>query len=445
MKYFLGEVAKIVDGRLIGDENIPVSGFSTDTRTLKEGELFFAIKGERFNGENFVEDAFKRGASGAVVSSNFLPERRNIIKVEDTVSALGRLAAFHRKNLRNVTVLAVTGSTGKTTTKEMVYHALKSSFRCYRSPKSYNNFIGVPLTILRVNEDLDTLISEIGTNHPGEIGKLSAIVKPHIAIITSIGRSHLEFFKSVDKVAEEKASILEHLEDPGIAIINKDTNFLTLFQKRATKLITVSTKDENADYHAKIGYLDFEKVEFTINGKFELRLNPGGYGTVYGALFAFAVGKVLGISEDRIMEGLMEFKGVGMRKELIRFRNFTILNDAYNANPDSMEDFLITLLPYRDRVILVLGDMFELGENSEFFHREIGKKIRELGFRRLLTLGELARFYNMEAGDLELNMHMKSHEEIVEFLSNISGEVFLALKASRAMEFEKIVGKLRRK
>ncbi len=444
MRYSLGEIAKIIGGELIGDETRSVYGVSTDTRTIKRGEIFFAIRGERFNGEDFVEDAIRKGAAGAVVSKSFGKPVKNIIRVEDTIDALGRFASHHRRSFKTAKVIAVTGSTGKTTTKEMIYHALKGSFRCHRNPKSFNNFIGVPLTILQADEDVEVLISELGTNHPGEIERLTAIVRPHIAIITSIGRSHLEFFNSVEAVAREKASILNFFDGPGIAIVNEDTGFLELFKNRAEKTLTVSVVNEEADFYARVEHMDFENVEFVVNGKYRLELRPGGFGTVYGALFALATGEVLGVPTENLIEGLKEFRGVGMRKELVRFKNFTVLNDAYNANPDSMEDFFKTLLPYKDRVVLVLGDMFELGEKSEYFHREIGRKIRELGFKKLLTIGKFAEFYNIEAGDLEINEHFRDHDEVVEALLKMDGEVFVALKASRAMELEKIVEKLRR-
>ncbi len=444
MKYSLGEVAKIVDGKLIGEENTPVTGVSTDTRTISRGDVFFAIKGERFNGEDFVEEAFKKGASGAVVSKNFTAKSRNIVIVDDTLEALGKFAAHHRNRLRNTKVVAVTGSTGKTTTKEMIFYALKGSFRCHRNPRSFNNFIGVPLTILQADDSTDVLISEVGTNHPGEIERLTRIVRPHIAIITSIGRSHLQFFGSVESVAREKAAILDFFDGPGIAIINEDTGFKELLSGKARKTLTVSVKNKKADFYGEVEYLDYERVVFIVNGEHRVELRPGGYGTVYGALFALAVAGELGVQLEEALTNLQEFRGVGMRKEVLQVKNFRILNDAYNANPDSMEDFLKTLLPFREKVVLVLGDMLELGDFSESYHREIGKKIKELGFRKLITIGNFSKFYNIEAGELEINEHLDSHDEVAEMLSRMDGEVFVALKASRAMELEKIIEKLRR-
>ncbi len=447
MNYTLLDIAKIVHGHMIGDPDRIVTGVSTDSRKIKKGDIFVAIKGERFNGEDFVEQAMANGASGAIVSKEFNREVKNIIIVKDTVEALGKLARNYRSIFRNLKVIGITGSTGKTTTKEMIYYALKDSFNVVRNEKSYNNFIGVPLTIFSLTPKTEILISEIGTNHPGEIDKLVEIVRPHIAIVTSIGPSHLEFFGTVRNVAIEKSDILKYLPPEGVAILNKDMPYFDEIIEAypVNNVITVSTKDGKSDLYAEINYMDFERNEITINGKYKLTLHPGGMGTVYGALFSLAVAEILDVSIELALKGLNEFHGVHMRKEVIEFDKYRILNDAYNANPDSMKDFLMTLRPYRENVLLILGDMFELGEYAEFYHREVGRLVKEFGFKKLITIGEMSHYTSLEAGKLDINLHLKSIEDVVNAIKDMPGErLFIAIKASRAMQLEKIIEKLRR-
>lgn len=445
MNYTLGEIAKVIEGKLKGNNNALASGVTTDSRDVKAGDIFFAIKGEKFNGEDFVGDAISKGAIAAVVSNTFKGDvDGNLIKVDDTVRALGKLASFHRSNLTNTKVIAVTGSTGKTTTKEMLFYALRKSFKVTRNMKSYNNFIGVPLTILSTHYDTEILISEIGTNHPGEIEYLAGIVRPHIGVLTSIGPSHLEFFENIQNVANEKSRIFDFLEDDGVAVINRDIPFFNKISGKIKNIITVSAKSKNADFYAEVKYMDFNESRVIINEKFELTIHPGGMGTIYGALFAFAIANLFDAPQDSVLEGLEEFKGVSMRKEVQKLGRYRILNDAYNANPDSMKDFLITLKPYRDKVLLVLGDMLELGEHEEYYHRKIGKIVKDLGFTRLITVGKASALINESAGELDLNLHFKTPEEAAQAICGLKGdEIFIALKASRAIQLEKIVKQLK--
>ncbi len=445
MKYILGEIAKAIKGKLRGDSEALALGVTTDSREVQSGDIFFAIRGERFNGEDFVLNAISKGAVAAVVSESFTGDiKGNLIKVDDTVQALGRLASFHRSNLNNTKVIAVTGSTGKTTTKEMLYFALKGSFRVVRNRKSYNNFIGVPLTILSAEQDTEILISEIGTNHPGEIEYLSKIVRPHIGVLTSIGPSHLAFFGNVRNVATEKSHLFDFLEGERIAVINMDIPYFNEISSHLENMITVSTMSKEADFYAEIKYMDFNENRVVLNDRYELTLHPGGMGTVYGALFSLAIASILGVPEDEVLEGLEEFKGVSMRKEVQKVGRYRILNDAYNANPDSMKDFLTTLKPFRDSVLLILGDMLELGEYEEHYHREIGKLVQELGFKKLITVGRASAAIGEQVNEIELNLHFETPEEVALAISRIEGEeIFIALKASRAIQLEKIIEKLR--
>ena len=445
MRYTLGEVAKAIEGKLTGDSETVVTGVTTDSREVKAGDIFFSIKGERFNGEDFAQDAITKGAVAAVVSNNFKDNLNgNLIKVDDTVKALGKFASFHRANLKNTKVIAVTGSTGKTTTKEMLFYALKGSFKVIRNKKSYNNFIGVPLTILSADIDTQILISEVGTNHPGEIEYLSKIVRPHIGVLTSIGPSHLEFFGDIKNVAIEKSHLFDFLENNGVAVINMDIPFFDEISRNLKNMLTVTTQSKKADFYAEIKYMDFNESRILINDRYYLTLHPGGMGTVYGALFAVAIATLLGVPIEKVFGGLEEFKGVSMRKEVQKAGRYRILNDAYNANPDSMTDFLITLKPFRDKVLLVLGDMLELGEYEDHYHRKIGELVQQLGFRRLITVGNASAVINETAGDLELNLHFETPEEAAQAISSMEGdEIFIALKASRAIQLEKIIQKLR--
>ncbi|MEO0152530.1 MAG: UDP-N-acetylmuramoyl-tripeptide--D-alanyl-D-alanine ligase [candidate division WOR-3 bacterium] len=420
----LSEVANILNAKLDGEDN-EIKGFSTDSRTIKEGELFIALRGKNFNGEDFVEDALNKGAVGAVVSNNFKKNLKQIIKVEDTLFALLKLAKFYRENyLKDIKVIAVLGASGKTTTKEMLYKIFSNFYKTYKSPKSFNNHIGVPLTILNTPNYYDFLILEIGTNHKGEIESLSKLSKPDYAIITNIGPEHIEFFGSIEEIAKEELSVFKYAK---VGFMRKEDyeNFKNFTNDR--EIFTFDTKNYKVEL-LEIGirvFFNSEYIDFLNYGWFE------------NAIGVFEVCKFFNIKEP--YKFLKNFKSETMRMEILNFEKFEVINDAYNSNPLSVKALLYSIRPSK-RNVFIIGDMLELGEFSEFYHREIAKYILNLGHNRIILIGNFVRYTYEELKDKVECYYFKEKEKAIEFLKiYLKPNDRIILKASRGMKFEELL------
>lgn len=428
MKYTLAEMEKALMGELRGPDAL-ATGVSVDSRTLKRGDLFFALRGER-DGVDFVKDAFARGAAGAVVPVYFKGKQRPVIVVEETLPALGRLAFFHRNRLDS-RVIAITGSSGKTATKDMLSLILGTRFAVSASPKSFNNHIGVPLSILACDNE-DFLVLEIGTNHPGEIKPLGGLARPHIAAITGIGRSHLQAFGDTKGVAREKVSLFFCLEKDGLAFLPDPIpheDILLSFIRPDIRVVRFSAEDVE---------LDERGVSFLFRGEpFRVPVPHPGY--AHDAVCALAIALELGIEPKEARPALTSYVPTGMRMRMENIGKIKVINDAYNSNPDSAEA-LVASLSAPERTVLVLGDMLELGEDSPAFHRELGELARARGFKAILCVGELSR----ETADASGGLWFHSPEEAAEYLVKAlePGDV-LALKASRLLGLERILEVLR--
>lgn len=437
--YFTGGKTKNVDLHIL------VKEFSTDSRLIKPGSAFFCIKGEKFNGTDFAQDAISKGAVVVIApfASN-LPPNLPVILVDDTVLALARLAK-EKLNRMKTKVIGITGSVGKTTTKELIYTILSTRFKVFKSRKSYNNHIGLPLTILEAPIYTDFLILEYGTNHPGEIKYLTSIAKPHYPVITKIGTAHIEFFGSKENIAREKGTLFKEMDYSGYAFFNASTDCLDIIKSMipytAGKIL----------FGLDVGDVKPEKYEvgefsstFVYKGK-EFLFPLPGRGMLENVMGALAIGEHLKVPLEDIQEVLKNFKGEKMRMEKKSIKGITIINDAYNSNPDSLSELLKTFKEDGKRLIFVLGDMLELGERAEEEHRRIGKIFKELGHRILITVGNLAKFISEEArkeGVSEV-YHFDEKEEAVIFLKNyLKPDDWLILKASRGLAFEEIVNKL---
>jgi UDP-N-acetylmuramoyl-tripeptide--D-alanyl-D-alanine ligase len=395
----------------VQDAGQNVTSVSTDSRTVTLGDCFFAITGPNFDGHNFLADAFAKGAVCAVVSkaasiSNQQSAISNkvILKVDDTVKSLGVLAAWYRKDC-NFKVIAITGSVGKTTAREIIYHVLSAvgetspmggsnRFKTFQSPKNFNNFIGLPLTLLAAEPDCQIVIAELGTNHPGEIEYLSRIASPDIAIITNVHPAHLAGFGTIEKIAEEKLAIVKGLCPKGILIINSDCRFL-LDCARRLKLTfrKFSCFDDDADYHTDNLIVGPLASRFTIdNAVIEIPLP--GWGNVENALAAWSICSTLGLSIRDFAEAVKTISPVSMRSELLKIGSLTVISDCYNANPASMKnaiEILTNLAAHQKRrAVFVCGDMAELGNQTEKFHTELGRLITSSNVNLLLTVGHLA-------------------------------------------------------
>lgn len=367
-----------------GRNDLLVKGLSIDSRTIKPKEAFVAFKGERFDGHDFIEDVITRGARC------ILYERKNVKKVEkfhtsgicfiEVVSGLKALGdiAFFWRNKFAIPVIAITGSNGKTTTKELIAHVLSARFNVLKTEGTKNNQVGLPMTLLRMNSAHEMAVVELGTNHFGEIGYLARIAQPNIAAITNIGPSHLAYLKNIAGVAKEKLSLLKYLQNPGVAILNSDDASLHKLLTKKTRhpfAVGVGIK-RPADFRAQdIHYLSGE-IKFTLKNKHSIHLKAIGRHNIYNALMAITIARSFGMSYNTISKQLAHFDFPAGRLKLIKAGQMRIIDDTYNANPLSLLHALETLNDFRipGRKIFVMGDMRELGKGAKKFHRHAGKE-----------------------------------------------------------------------
>lgn len=456
IKRSLIDIAKMVKGSIFKKEheNIIIEGVCTDSRTIEKGQMFIPLIGENFNGHLFVEDAYKKGARAALWNKNEPVPNIDIplIFVEDTLKALQNLAKAYRRQL-DVKVIGITGSNGKTTTKDIVASVLSTKYKTKKTLGNYNNDIGCPLTILSLDEETEMAVVEMGTERFGEISNLTDIAKPDVAIITSIGKAHLENLYTEENIARAKLEILEGLDPDGIFIYYGDDPTLKKVLKDFPiehKTITYGSENSN-EYVARMDSMDEEGIYFTVKSPFEKRffLPLLGKHNIFNALAAVVVGEYFNIPVDLIQEGFNHIDKTGMRDELIYAKGFTILNDSYKSNPDSLLVQLETLynMDNYSQKIVVAGDMLGLGEDEIKLHEEVGKAIDGEEIDYVFTIGPLAKYLG-EACKANLGkdrvIHSESKKEVVEKIKKIiKPNSIVLVKASRSLELEDIVNALK--
>jgi len=440
-------------GRLLsGNESDILTGLSTDTRRLKGGELFLAIKGERFDGHNFILDAVSKGAGGVLVQDGCILNAKfkipdiSFISVENSIKALGDIARYHRSRF-SVPIMGITGSNGKTTTKEMIGAILSKRFNILKNFGTENNQIGVPLTLVRLNSDHKMAVLEMGTNHLGEIRRLSEIASPTMAVITNIGPSHLEYLKNTDTVRKAKCEILDSLDKNAKVVINGDDESLKSL-KTNFKVVKFGL-DKQFDFYADKVNVEPDGINFRLNGKHDISLGLLGRHNVYNALAAISATWDFGVSIDDIKEALREFRVPNMRMEVKRIGDIKIINDSYNSNPLSMKKAIEALrdMTTKGRKILIAGDMLELGNLSSRFHHLVGRQAAESGIDLIVAVGKLAE--HVAKGAQEAGMSQKKIKlcnVTKEASSTLAGLVkkgdTVLVKGSRAMRMEQIVSEL---
>lgn len=379
-----------------------ITGVSTDSRSLTQGEAFIALKGDNFDAHHFIPQAISRGASlvllerDSALPKGNLPPGLSAIKVPDTRKALMRLARAHRQSLDGTRVIAVTGSNGKTTTVRLIDAALSSRLRGVASIKSFNNEIGVPLTILRARKGDQYLLCEVGMNAPGEIAQLAEVVEPDIAVITSIGRAHIENFGSTDAIAIEKGSLLRFLRPQGLAVIPSDNQRLAELARKSPNVVTFGRED-HADLRvtssAHITSPDgATRLRITLNNRFTLDLPILGEHNATNIAAAIAVARRMGLEEDAIATALASAAPPDMRLQRKRIAGIDLYNDAYNANPDSAIAAIAafsSLAADAPRRVVVLADMLEMGDLAADGHRDVADAIlRAPNIDRVITVGQ---------------------------------------------------------
>lgn len=447
----IAEIAGAINAKIIqGDGRVQVSAVSTDTRRLTPGELFFALRGERVDAHDLLDRAAAAGAAGLVVSRAVagLPQNLPVLLVDDPLLALQRLAGYNRER-HTLPVVAVTGSSGKTTTKDMIAAVLATGFTTLKTPGNLNNEIGLPLTLLELDARHQAAVVEMAMRGPGEIDCLCRIARPTAAVITNIGEAHFERLGSLENIARAKGELLAHIDAAGFAVLNAHSPYVREQAARCRGKVFYFGLSAEADIRAVNIRYEERAARFDVElpgTRFPVRLPLPGQHNVLNALAAAGVGWALGLSAGQIGRGLEQVALSGMRIEITDRRGVTVINDAYNANPSSMRAALEVLARVAGsrRKIAVLGDMLELGELAPAGHRQVGAAVSAAGVNCLVTVGELAR--GIAAGAKEAGLAAESirecaaGEEAAAVLKDLvaPGDVML-VKGSRGMRMEKII------
>lgn len=439
---------------LIGNLKENCENFCTDTRKIQKDDVYIGIKGEKFDGNEYYEEALEKGANVAIISGIKIQKEdlekfknKTIIEVEDSVKAFGDIAEYKRE-LYNIPVIQVTGSVGKTSTRDIIANVVRTKYKTLQTEGNLNNHIGLPTTILKL-KDHEAVVVESGMNHLGEISYLGKITKPTIAVITNVGTAHIGLLGSRENILKAKLEILENLKPGGTVVINNDNDMLNKWAKedKTYKKYTFGI-DEASDvmaYNIKIGS-DSSTYNVRINNEeYTVTVPVSGKHFVYNSLCAIAIGNLLGIEPENIIKGIASFTLTKNRMEVVKIKdNVTVINDAYNASYDSMKPALEYLqeLPAK-RKIAVLGDMFELGEFSEEIHKKVGIEVVTHKIDMLVTVGKLAKYIAEEAKYLRMPeeniISLETTEEASEYLNKIlKKDDAVLLKAAHGMHFSEI-------
>jgi len=451
--------AKVLNGSVI--EKVKFSGVSIDSRKCGVNDLFFAIKGERFDGHDFVDAVLKKNKPRCAVVSKKWYERLSGLKkssfknkclvlVDDTVKSLGNLANIYRRKFV-IPVIAVAGSNGKTSTKDFIAHVLSKKYNVLKTEGNFNNTIGVPLTLFRLNARHEFAVIEVGINHFGEIEYLCKIAMPQFGVVTNIGKEHLEFLKNIKGVAKAEGELIDYLKEiHGTYFLNTDDKYLS---KQADgskmKIFSYGTKAK-ADVKGRVKKFNmfYPQIEIKyLNKTINTRLNTIGYQSFQSALSAAATGFYFEVSVAHIKKAISQYKiESGKRNQLKNINGVWVIDDTYNSNPDSVIVALENLKAYKTKgnKYIVLSDMLELGASSKNEHWQIGKAVKNMKFDNLYTFGEDSYQTYLGAKDVKNNYHFIDKETLAEFLKlNIKKGDVVLVKGSRAMKMEEVVESLK--
>lgn len=449
------DIIKATNGRLlVGDPQEDCENFCTDTRKIQKGDIYVGLKGEKFNGNEYYKEALEKGAKVAVISGIEVTKEdleqykdKTIIEVKDSLEAFGDIAAYKR-DLYDIPVVQVTGSVGKTSTRDIIANVVRTQYKTLQTEGNQNNAIGLPTTLLKLKNH-EAVVVESGMNHLGEIRYLGKIAKPTVAVITNIGTAHIGFLGSRENILKAKLEILENLKPDGYIVINNDNDMLNKWAKEDTKYkkytFGIDEKSDVMAYNIKVNE-NYSTYNVKIDNKeYSVKVPVSGVHFVYNSLCAIAVGNLLNISPENIIKGIETFTLTKNRMEIDKIKdNVTVINDAYNASYDSMKAALEYLkeLP-GNRKIAVLGDMFELGEFAEEIHRKVGIEVITHKVDMLVTVGELANYIADEAEYLGMPkdqvIRLNTTTEAINYLNdNLEKDDVVLLKAANGMHFAEI-------
>ncbi len=434
-----------------GITELNIHGVSIDSRTTQSDDIFIAIRGENFDGHNYVKQAVDNGAKCLLVNKEWDEKKESscigipVVKVKDTTDALLELGGIYRSRFP-VPIVAITGTNGKTTTKELTYSVLSKKMPGLKSPGNFNNRIGVPLSIFQSENFHEFIVLEMGTNHFGEIRELSEAVNPDFGVITNIGPGHLESFKSLEGVAKAKAEIMSGMPANGTVVVPFEEPLLNPYLKNYNNILTFGFSDE-ADLSGKIiKYHNDGTCTFRLNNRFDVRLKLPGKVNVLNSLAAAAAGCIFNMSIETIIEGLEEFDGLKNRLNVTDMNEIKLINDSYNSNPESLKVALEFLNEYSNKIdgrsVAVIGDMLELGDNSSQMHSEAGELIAALELDLLIGYGNQTKYLVDAAKNsgMELGYYFSEKPEAAVSLRKmlLPGDVVL-IKGSRGMQMESFI------
>lgn len=443
------DIVEVTGGLLLcGDENYEITNFSIDSRTTKEGDLFIPIVGENVDSHRFIENALQNGGATLTQQHKEKEGTNPWIYVENTMQALQKIAKWYRDKM-TFPVVAVTGSVGKTTTREMVTRALESGFHVFHTEGNYNSQIGVPLTIARMIGDEDVAVLEAGMSEFGEMARLEPMISPKYVVFTNIGVAHIENLGSRENICKEKMELAKNVPQDGVVFLNGDDPILMSHRDDFTcKVVTYGT-DATCDYYAKDICNEQGQMKFTCVRKgeeFEIILDVLGNHNVLNSLAAFGVAEELGLTMEQVRHQFEHFEGT--RQKIHRLTKYTVIDDTYNASPDSMLASLDVLsqMVCDGKKIAVLGDMLELGEKSEEYHRSIGKAKWVQTVQEVYTFGKESKFILEEVKQNNpsvLGEHFEDREQLTEYLkSRVETGDCVLLKGSNGMKLSEVVKKL---
>lgn len=447
MKLLLNEIAKAIGGELRGEDRV-IKTVSRDSRDIGEGCLYVPLKGEKFDGHDFIPMACENGALAVLTERAEESYDVPSILVKDTRIALGDIARYYRQSLKNLKVVAITGSVGKTTTKDMVASLISQKYKTIKTQGNYNNDIGVPLTIFSIAEDTEVAVIEMGMNHFNEIDYLSSIALPDIALITNVGVSHIENLGSREGILKAKCEIFNYMKKDSLKILNGDDDMLIMAAESYENVCYAHIGKNGELYADNIEEKGLEGIDCTIHLKdTEIKVSvpvPGRH-MILNSLLAARAGMELGLSPDEIKRGIEEFRPTAMRMDIVKTDKCTLINDVYNANPQSVKAAIDVLASCNGIRCAVLGDMFELGENAPEYHAEVGSYAALKNLDLVICIGELS--HNMYNACVEKGGEALYFEDKEKFIEDIYKYIPLnstvLIKASRGMHFEKITDRLR--
>lgn len=439
------EIVEATQGILVsGNKDDEINFFSQDSRQMKNGGMYIPLKGERFDGHNFIESAFQTGAQAIISEKDVKYEDKIVIKVKDTYQALKDMASYLR-NHRPVKVVGVTGSVGKTSTRDMVYSVVKQKYKTLKTEGNYNNEIGLPLTILRYHDE-EVLVLEMGMNHLQEMSRLSMIARPDIACITNVGTAHIGELGSRENILKAKLEITDGMKEGSTLIINQDNDMLQTVELPHLNVVRVG-KGKEASIQASHIVLEETKSSFEVEyqGKKEIIEVPvQGEHNNSNALIAIAVGIELNISLEDIKKGIQEFKLTKNRMDILEKNHKTVIDGTYNASVDSMKSSIDVLANYKKRKVAILADMLELGDYSQQLHEEVGSYVASKGIDILVCVGKEAKYIYQKARESMKDVYyFESNQEVIDRLDELLKEDDVILvKGSHSMNLKEVVEKI---